>query len=215
MRSPLSLTLARSKARAATLQTRAGNDYDQASLLLALLRAAGIPARYMRGVAIIPVAQVQDWLGLRDAAVANTLLNTAGISATPVVDGGGAITVYRVDRVWVMAFAPFGNYRGATSDPTGPIWAPLDPAFKLRDFQPGIDGVTAAVAFDEDDFLSEIRSELPADFYRDQVMGFFSQRHARRGRAGRALCGANCAATLWSPARFPALPTLHIGRRLQ
>ena len=38
------------KGAAETLRQRRGNDIDQASLLIALMRASGVPARYVRGV---------------------------------------------------------------------------------------------------------------------------------------------------------------------
>ena len=116
----------------ATLETGLGNDYDQASLLLSLLRSSGIPSRYVRGQADIPVSQILEWLDLTDPASANSILNSAGIQATPIVDGTGNITVYRVDRVWVAAHVPYGNYRSSGSDTSGSLWVPLDPALKLK-----------------------------------------------------------------------------------
>jgi transglutaminase-like putative cysteine protease len=46
-----------------TLQTKRGNAFDTASLLMALLRAANIPARYVYGTVQIPMAKVMNWVG--------------------------------------------------------------------------------------------------------------------------------------------------------
>jgi transglutaminase-like putative cysteine protease len=46
-----------------TLQTPQGNAFDTASLLIALLRAANIPARYVYGTVQIPIEQVMNWVG--------------------------------------------------------------------------------------------------------------------------------------------------------
>ena len=46
-----------------TLDKKSGNAFDQASLLVALLRASGIPARYVYGTVEIPAEQVMNWVG--------------------------------------------------------------------------------------------------------------------------------------------------------
>jgi len=43
-----------------TLDKKSGNAFDTASLLIALLRSAGIPARYVYGTVELPVAAVQN-----------------------------------------------------------------------------------------------------------------------------------------------------------
>jgi transglutaminase-like putative cysteine protease len=43
-----------------TLWTRQGNDFDQASLLIALFRAANIPARYVYGTVEIPIEKAMN-----------------------------------------------------------------------------------------------------------------------------------------------------------
>ena len=51
-----------------TLRQGAGNDADQAALLVALLRASGVPARFVRGVVELSPEQIGDDLGLVDSA---------------------------------------------------------------------------------------------------------------------------------------------------
>ncbi len=46
-----------------TLATLRGNSFDTASLLIALLRAANVPARYAYGVIEVPADKIQNWVG--------------------------------------------------------------------------------------------------------------------------------------------------------
>jgi transglutaminase-like putative cysteine protease len=46
-----------------TLDKKAGNAMDTASLLIALLRASGIPARYVYGSVEVPADQMMNWVG--------------------------------------------------------------------------------------------------------------------------------------------------------
>ena len=45
------------------LQTKICNDFDTASLLIALLRTSGISARYVYGTVEIPIDKVMNWVG--------------------------------------------------------------------------------------------------------------------------------------------------------
>ena len=71
-----------------TLYEKAGNDFDLASLLIALLRVSGIKARYVYGEIIVPIDRVKGWLGVNDPWVAGNILATSGIPARMlIVDG--------------------------------------------------------------------------------------------------------------------------------
>ncbi len=50
-----------------TYLEKAGNDADQASLLVALLRASGIPAKYVAGVVELPIEKIMNWVGVGNA----------------------------------------------------------------------------------------------------------------------------------------------------
>ena len=145
----------------ATLETQRGNDYDLAALTAALLGASGYGTRYAQATAIIPAQAMVEWLGLEDPAAAEPLLNTAGISATPVMSGP-VLDHYLVDRVWIEVLAPL-------RPGDEPAWLPLDPAFKRHDLIEGIPGLLAAVPFDAPTYLSVIRSELTYEFYAGQL----------------------------------------------
>lgn len=68
-----------------TLRQGTGNDYDQASLLIALLRASSIPARYAEGQVEMTVEQATNWLAVDDGQVAGSILYTNGLEGVSVV----------------------------------------------------------------------------------------------------------------------------------
>ena len=61
-----------------TLRQGSGNDVDQASLLIALLRASQVPARYVRGLVELSVEEVASELGLADPQTVPSALHPAG-----------------------------------------------------------------------------------------------------------------------------------------
>lgn len=136
-----------------TLRQLRGNDTDQASLLIALLRAAAIPSRYVRGSVEMTPERVMSWLGVDDASTAASILTTAGLDGLAIVDGPDVVSI-RFTHVWVEAYVPYSNYRGISSEDTGKIWVALDPAFKELDISPGEDILTL-MGFDGDTFQAD------------------------------------------------------------
>ncbi len=120
-----------------TLRSGRGNDADLAALLVALLRAQGSPARYVRGTIELPLPKLADLMGLgafeketlpaatRDLAL--QALSTAGIPFEPVVSGGQVASV-RLLHVWMKTYIPYADYRGLGSSAEGKQWIPIDPA---------------------------------------------------------------------------------------
>ena len=98
------------------LQTEQCNDMDTASLLIALLRASNIPARYVYGTIELPVDKVMNWAG--GFANPNAALEFIASGGTPVTGlvSGGQISTIRMEHVWVEAYVPYGNYRGSIRD---------------------------------------------------------------------------------------------------
>lgn len=128
-----------------TLRQQAGNDYDLASLLIALLRASGIPARYAVGEVEMPVDRVNSWLAVDDGWVAGSILYTMGLEGVIIVSGPDVVAV-RARRVWVEAYVPRG-YGSST-------WMPLDPAFALTTVHEGID-IPEEMGLDAQAFVDE------------------------------------------------------------
>lgn len=140
------------KGAANTLEQLRGNDTDQASLLLALLRVSGIPSRYVRGTVEMPPEPAMSWLGVDNAAKAASILTTAGLDGVAIVNGLDVVAI-RSTHVWVEAYLPYANYRGIPNDTTGKTWVTLDPSFKGNDITPGED-VLALMGFDVDSFIA-------------------------------------------------------------
>jgi len=123
-----------------TLWEKEGNDFDLASLLIALLRASGIPARYVCGQVDVPIDRAKLWVGVKDANVCGDMFASGGIPSGLVLSGG-QITKLRTDHIWVEAWVTYNQYEGALQNAAPKRWVPLDPSFKQYSFVPcqGVD----------------------------------------------------------------------------
>jgi transglutaminase-like putative cysteine protease len=118
-----------------TLVSKRGNAFDTASLLIALLRAAGIPARYTIGTIEVPSASVMNWVGgVTTSNVAQQLLAQGGVPNIGL-ESSGMVTHVRLDHVWVEALIDYIPSRGAVHR-QGDTWVPMDASFKLNNFAP-------------------------------------------------------------------------------
>jgi transglutaminase-like putative cysteine protease len=140
-----------------TLAQGAGNDFDLASLLIALLRTSGVPARYALGTIDIPIQRALGWLGVRKAETAADILASAGVPVTALASGG-RIAALRLEHVWVEAFVPYENYRGHALS-GGKRWIPLDPSWKQLKYTPGPD-LRAMMGLDAD--MAALNAEVEA-----------------------------------------------------
>jgi len=147
-----------------TLEAKSGNAFDTASLLVALLRAANVPARYVIGTVQVPVANVLNWLGgAENASVAQELLGVGGIPNVGLIQGN-QITHVRIEHVWVEAWVDFIPGRGARPG-AGDTWLALDASFKQHDLTPDR-GVLAASPID----LPAVWAEMTAGGKYDPVL---------------------------------------------
>lgn len=158
------------KGAVGTLRQKSGNDVDQASLLIALFRASGLPARYIHGAIDLPVEEVIGSLGLRDATQATAALTRAGVAFTPIVRGG-RVALVRIEHTWVAAHVPYTNYRGAVVDGSGKAWLPLTPALKRYQVTPST-GLFARAGLGADalmtSYLSTVQPTDPVAVIRKQ-----------------------------------------------
>lgn len=152
-----------------TLQTTRGNAFDTASLLIALLRAANIPARYVYGTVQIPIDQVMNWVGgvtVPEAAL--QVLGQGGIPNTGLVQGG-VITAVKLDHVWVEAWVDFLPSQGA-KHVQGDTWVPLDASFKQYTYTEGVN-LQATVPFDAPAFLTQVTASAQVNEAEGWVAG--------------------------------------------
>ena len=126
-----------------TLWEQKGNNFDQASLLIALLRVSNIPARYVYGTIELPTEKFMNWVG--GFTNATTAVNFAASGGIPVsgLMSGGKVAKVRMEHIWVEAYIPYGNYRGSMRDDSIKTWIPLDPTFKQYQYKRGLDLYTA------------------------------------------------------------------------
>ncbi len=145
-----------------TLDKQRGNAHDIASLEIALLRAAKIPARYQYGTIELPIEKLRNWIGgVAHPSAAQQLLGQGGIANRALV-AGGQVAAIRMEHVWVQAYVNWAPSRGATQGkpdqhvhPVGPrnAWVALDPSYKQYSYTPGMD-LKTAVPLDAQALLS-------------------------------------------------------------
>jgi len=143
------------------LLTRRCNAFDTASLLIALYRASGIPARYALGTIEVPIDEIRGLAG--GFADARSALRLIASSGTPVIGVGsdGEPTSARMEHVWVEAFLDYIPSRGVRQV-EGDTWVPLDPSFKQSDFIDPFDAL-GALDFDADGFLTSLLNGAQID----------------------------------------------------
>ncbi|MFZ2452059.1 MAG: transglutaminase domain-containing protein [Methylovulum miyakonense] len=152
-----------------TLQTLRGNAFDTASLLVALLRASNIPARYAYGTIQVPAAQVMNWVGgTATPEAAQDLLGQGGIP-TIAVKSGGKIAAFRLEHVWVEAFVDYIPSRGAVNK-QGDTWVPLDAAFKQFNYQAYVD-IRQDAPFNAQTFIDVLNNGITSNDQEGWVTG--------------------------------------------
>jgi RHS repeat-associated protein len=129
------------KGATATLIEGRGNDFDQSSLMVALLRESGYTANFVYGVLRLLPAQLTSWLGVPpDPSVLSTLLGSAGIPAVIWTYPDTSLAFVDVDHVWVKVDIGGTDY----------VFAP---ALKARTAVAGID-LGTAMGYDQATLLS-------------------------------------------------------------
>ncbi|MCG8673749.1 MAG: transglutaminase-like domain-containing protein [Pseudomonadales bacterium] len=133
-----------------TLHNEKGNAFDTSSLLIALLRASNIPARYVYGTIRIPIEEAQNWVGgVDNPESARVLFSQGGIPST-AISYGGAFEEIEIEHVWVQAYGDFGPNDGEE-------WVVMDGSYKQYEYTEGID-LYQNIGFDGREFESELLS---------------------------------------------------------
>lgn len=138
------------------LLTKQCNDMDTASLLIALLRTSGIPARYVMGTIEVPMDQVMNWVGgFTDPAAALGFIASGG---TPVqaVTSAGKFKAARMEHMWVEAYVDYEPSRGAVNK-VGKRWVPVDASFKRYEAI-SADPAASQVHFNAEQFIVELQA---------------------------------------------------------
>jgi hypothetical protein len=128
------------KGAAGALLDENGNAFDQASLMIALLRESGYTASFVYGMITLNAQQITNWLGTsNDPLVVHNLLAVSGIPAT-VYTSGGALSDVDLAHVWVKVNIGGTDYV-------------FDPSFKTHTYKSAID-LASAMGYDQASFLA-------------------------------------------------------------
>lgn len=117
------------KGAIATFEQRSGNDADQASLLIGMLRYLGIPARYAQGNVFITKEQAVAITGAASPEQAGSIL---AAQYKPVIMNtiNGELAGFTMEQLWVQAYVPYTDYRGVGKKTGDSVWVSMDPSFK-------------------------------------------------------------------------------------
>lgn len=120
-----------------TLSAQRGNAFDISSLLIALLRASNIPARYVLGTINVPADKFRNWVGgFNDINAAVNYASAGGIPITSLYSGG-QITTIQMQHIWVEAAIDYMPSHGALNK-SADTWVPMDASYKQYTFQQGL-----------------------------------------------------------------------------
>jgi len=180
------------------LETRRCNAFDTSSLLIALLRASGIAARYQMGTVEVAADRLMTWAGgFTDPTAAASFFAGGGVpSVTRRVSGTDVVSV-KLEHVWVVAHVDYVPSGGAVHA-TGDTWIEMDAAFKETIFPEAFD-FDAVLPVDTDAFqqildqatvdpvtgsVTGIDSDAIDSLFRDSLLQRFD--YARTNLAGQA-----------------------------
>ncbi|UTP39762.1 hypothetical protein M9M90_00880 [Phenylobacterium sp. LH3H17] len=112
---------------------RAATAFDQAHLMVELLRESGFTAEYKVGTITLSATQFSDWTGITSATAACQLLSSGGIAAvingTTTANcayGAASVTTVQMSHVWTYVTIQGVGYF-------------FDPSYKPHTFKTGID----------------------------------------------------------------------------
>lgn len=138
-----------------TLISESGNDFDQASLMIALLRESGFNAHYVFGIMTIPNGDTPDgynmanWLGIEPDT--NLIMQAVFYGGIPVFVSE---TETEIIRVWVKL----------TIDGTEYL---LDPAFKKYKNSASVNNILGMIGYNRNDFLNSAGGKYGQDYIKN------------------------------------------------
>ncbi len=136
-----------------TWREGSGNDADINRLLVQLLRAEGVPARFVRGVVRLSMDQAMNLVGVEFPGRVEQAMASAAVPYEPIFIGP-AVGAVEKEHVWVEAYLPWANYRGVGLDDQEKRWVPLDASFKFHTVDEG-HRVLEEMAFDAETYVRE------------------------------------------------------------
>jgi YD repeat-containing protein len=140
-----------------TLLAGAGNAFDQAALLAALLEAAGLETQYVWGNIQVSKADAMNWVGSNNPSTVGNVFASGGI---PTTDEGSTLLM---THIWVEVCDG-----GTGPSCTGGVWRSLDPSFKSYSEQAGQD-LRPLLGYNQSTFIGRAESgaTITSDYVRN------------------------------------------------
>ena len=98
---------------------------ENAALLIGMLRDKGYDAKYVHGQAVLSEEQVKYMTGASSIDKAADVYKENGIKPTKLTSNGATIGLI-VEHIWVRAYLPMTDYRGAKDNEGEYAWIDLD-----------------------------------------------------------------------------------------
>lgn len=113
-------------------ETNYGNDYDQASLLIAFFREMGYPARYGSGNITLTEEQLKSLFAAEDYTSVCQMFSNAG--KNPVMSSFAK--TLKFDQIWTEVYVPY-SMTGVTDETYKDlgVWVKLDTAIKASELE--------------------------------------------------------------------------------
>jgi len=122
-----------------TLGAKRGNAMDISSLLIALLRASKIPARYVHGTIDIEGEELKNWMGgFESFTSAYNYASRGGIPIATYAPQAGVLDKVQMEHIWVEVATDYFPSRGAKNHKAD-AWIPLDASYKQYEYSKGVD----------------------------------------------------------------------------
>ncbi|HRR77485.1 MAG TPA: VWA domain-containing protein [Ruminococcus sp.] len=111
-------------------ELKRGNDYDQASLLIGLLREMGYPAKYSDAQILLTSDQLKSLMAVDTFDIGQRIIASNGKNAGIITRTDGS-KILKMEEVFVQVFVP-ASEMGETNEGLKDlgVWAQLDPSIK-------------------------------------------------------------------------------------
>ncbi|MDD2731573.1 MAG: transglutaminase-like domain-containing protein [Candidatus Pacebacteria bacterium] len=154
-----------------TLIEKAGNDFDQASLLIALLRYSGYPAKYKYTRVKLSLNDTMNLLGIDDPISAAKILSNTHIPYTLYTDLNGNPLFFVLDHIYIEAYLTYDYSRGINQTDKDKTWVSMDPSLKTTYHSQLID-IIDEMNFNESVFYEKY---LKGDYNNLKPIGAYKQ----------------------------------------
>ncbi|WP_227429392.1 transglutaminase-like domain-containing protein [Psychrobacter sp. I-STPA6b] len=163
------------------LETSRCNATDTASLLIALMRASEIPARYVYGTIEIPSDMAINWFGIDNMDAIGNLLGQGGIPHRFIMNGS-KIQSIQLEHIWSEVYIPYipskGNIdfdilgNGIKPSQLNSHWIPLDGSYKKVSFSST--NLSDEFNLESDDILNNLIKGTEFNTEKNSFQGFNS-----------------------------------------